>query len=81
MSSKENKRDFQTWIYLGGDEGVDDALYFHTENPGCDFPCWLDNIEWDVEIPHILIGILDLSKFHIGMLKKMYIHISFKKKD
>lgn len=67
--TKGNKRDFQTWIYLDGYDGVDDAIYFHTENPECDFPYLLDNIEWNIEIPPILKGLLDLSKFNIGMLK------------
>jgi hypothetical protein len=67
--TNENKRDFQTWIYLDGHDGVNDAIYFHTENPEYDFPYWLDNVEWNIEIPPILIGLLDLSKFNIGTLK------------
>lgn len=67
--TRENKRNFQTWIYLDGYEGGDDALYFHTENPESEFPYWLDNIEWNIEIPPILIGLLDLSNFNIGMIK------------
>lgn len=67
--TEENKRDFQTWINLDGRDGVDDALYFHTENPECDFPYLLDNVEWNIEVPSILVGLLDLSKFNIGVLK------------
>jgi len=63
------ERKFQTWIYLDGIDGVDDAIYFHTENPECDFPYWLDNIEWNIEIPRILIGLLDLSEFNIGVIR------------
>ena len=67
--TKGNKRDFQAWIYLDGYSGCNDALYFHTENPDKDFPYWLDNVEWNVEIPSILISLLDSSKFNIGRLK------------
>lgn len=67
--TRHNKRLFQTWIYLDGYGGYCDAIYFHTENPEGDFPYWLDNIEWNKKIPPILIGLLDLSKFDIGILK------------
>lgn len=67
--TRDNARDFQTWLYLDGEDGVNDALYFHTENPKGDFPYWLDNIEWNIEIPPILIGLLNLSMFNIGVLK------------
>lgn len=29
---------------------------FSTENPEHDFPYWLNNIDWNIEIPQILIG-------------------------
>jgi hypothetical protein len=64
-------RMFQTWIYLNGSDGYYDALYFHTENPECDFPFWLDNIEWNIEIPRILLGLLDLQKFNIGLIRNV----------
>ncbi|WP_139355774.1 hypothetical protein [Clostridium felsineum] len=64
-----SNREFQTWIYLDKHDGVDDALYFHTENPECDFPYRLENIEWNVEIPSILKDLLYLSNFNIGRLK------------
>jgi hypothetical protein len=66
--TRDNKRLFQTWIYLDGYEGTCDAIYFHTENPEDDFPYWLDIIKWNKKIPQILIGLLDLSKFDIGIL-------------
>lgn len=67
--TRRNKRDFQTWIYLDGGDGTNDALYIHTRNPEDDFPYCLDNIEWDTEIPPILIGLLDLSTFYIWKFK------------
>ncbi|SHJ97218.1 hypothetical protein SAMN02745163_02960 [Clostridium cavendishii DSM 21758] len=66
--ANETERDFQTWLYLDGHDGADDALYFHTENPKFDFPYYLDNIEWVIEVPSILIGLIDLATFNIGVL-------------
>ncbi|KGK84818.1 hypothetical protein [Clostridium sp. HMP27] len=68
MQAKENKRNFQTWIYLSGDDGIYDAIYFHTRNPYSEFPIRFENIDWDVEIPPILKDLIDLSRFKIGKL-------------
>jgi len=79
--TKGNKRDFQAWIYFDGCNGYDDAFYFHTENPDKDFPYWLDDIEWNVEIPSTLLSLVDTSKFNIGRLeiKNKYSYIIQKK--
>lgn len=71
LQTKGIKRDFQTWIYLDGYDGTCDAIYFHTENPEGDFPYWLDNVEWNVEIPSILLNLLDLSEFNIGIIRNV----------
>lgn len=67
--TESSERKFQTWIYLDGNDGSNDAVYFHTENPDGDFPYWLDKIEWEIESPKLLIGLLDLSEYRIGMLR------------
>ena len=69
IQTKGTKRKFQAWIYLDGCDGSDDAIYFHTDNPNGNFPYWLNNIELNIEMPQILIGLLDLSKFNISMIK------------
>ncbi|MEQ8154379.1 MAG: hypothetical protein ABRQ25_05785 [Clostridiaceae bacterium] len=69
LQTKGNIRNFQTWIYIDGDDGTCDAIYFHTENPEGDFPFWLDNIEWNIEIPPMLLDLLDLSKFNVGKIR------------
>lgn len=70
LQTKGNKRDFQTWIYLDGYDGTCDAIYLHTENPEGDFPYWSDNVEWNIKIPPILLGILDLSEFNVGVIRE-----------
>lgn len=65
----ESKRKFQTWLFIGGNKGWYDAIYFHTENPQSDFPYKLEIINWDAEIPYILTELLDLSKFSVGRIK------------
>ncbi|GAA0085293.1 hypothetical protein UT300007_17320 [Clostridium sp. CTA-7] len=67
--TKGVKREFQTWIFLDKNDGIDDAIYFNTKSPNEEFPYNLDNIEWNIEIPQILKGLLDLSKFTIGVVK------------
>ncbi|QAA33943.1 hypothetical protein [Clostridium manihotivorum] len=67
--TKESDRKFQTWIYLDGSNGYNDAIYFHTENPEIYFPYCLENVEWNKEIPKILIGLLNFSDYRIGVLK------------
>lgn len=69
LISEGTKREFQTWIYLDGYDGTCDAIYFHTENPEGDFPYCLDNIEWNIEIPPILLELVDLSKFNVGTVR------------
>ena len=50
-------------------DGVDDAIYFHTKSPNGEFPYNFDNIEWNIEVPQLLKGLLDLSKFTVGVVK------------
>lgn len=69
VETKDSKRDFQAWIYLDKNDGTNDAIYFHTDNPKGDFPYWLDNIKWNVEVPAMLRELLDLSKFNVGEIK------------
>lgn len=71
LQTKGSKRDFQTWIYLDGHDGTCDAIYYHTENPKGDFPYWVDNVEWNIEIPQILLEILEFSKFNIGVMRSV----------
>lgn len=69
LETKDSKRDFQTWIYLDKHDGTNDAIYFHTDNPEGNFPLVLDSIEWSVEVPTMLMELLDLSKFNVGEIK------------
>ena len=69
LETREGKKDFQTWIYIDGYDGANDAIYFHTENPEGNFPYCLDNIEWNTEIPRLLLELLDLSLFNVGVIK------------
>jgi len=61
-----SERDFQTWIFIDGKEGMYDALFFHTKNMHSDFPFSLDNINWNAEIPDYFATIIDLSKYSFG---------------
>ncbi|MEG2656921.1 MAG: hypothetical protein RSA29_14595 [Clostridium sp.] len=67
--STTSQRDFQTWIHLNGNEGHNDALYFHTKNPHNDFPIIFDNIEWNIKTSTLLEGLIDLSIFNLGRIK------------
>lgn len=69
FETKEVERDFQAWIYLDRYDGSNDAIYFHTDNPEGDFPLTLETIEWNAEIPTILLKSLDLSGFNVGAIK------------
>lgn len=46
-----------------------DAIYFHTENPHGNFPYYLDNIKWNIEIPSMLLDVVDLSELNVGVIK------------
>lgn len=69
FETKEVERDFQTWIYLDRYDGSNDAVYFHTDNPEGDFPLVFDKIEWNTEIPSMLLDLLDLSGFNVGRIR------------
>lgn len=65
--TKDSSKDFQSWIYFDGETGTNDAIYFHTENPNRnDFPIILREVEWDVELPDILCGIINENDFDIA---------------
>ncbi|MPM13549.1 hypothetical protein SDC9_59906 [bioreactor metagenome] len=69
LETKGSKRDFQTWIYLDKNDGTNDAIYFHTDNPEGNFPFVLDNVQWNIEVPTMLMELLDLSKFNVGIIR------------
>lgn len=69
LQTKDTKRDFQTWIYIDGHDGAYDAIYFHTENPQGNFPYYLDNIKWNIEIPSMLLDVVDLQELNVGVIK------------
>ena len=69
LQTKDTKRDFQAWIYIDGHDGAYDAIYFHTENPHGNFPYYLDNIKWNIEIPSMLLDVVDLSELNVGVIK------------
>lgn len=68
MITKHNDKKFQTWIFFDSKEGMYDAIYFHTENPNNEFPYKISNIQWNIELPNMFQGLLDLSKYSFGRI-------------
>ncbi len=58
---------FQAWIHVG-EEGRDDALFLHTQNPDADFPYKSDGVAWDAKLPDWLQGMIDPQLYRYGKM-------------
>lgn len=67
--TSNNKREFQTWILFDGNEGYNDAIYFHSKNPHTDFPIKFDKVIWCDKVPPVLETIINLAIFNVGKFK------------
>lgn len=61
------EKPFQTWIGKDGQDAGSDAVYIHSLNPNEDnFPLKIKNIDWEIELPLYLKGLIDKQEFDIG---------------
>lgn len=45
---------YQTWILINIEDGSQDAVYFHTQNPYIEFPVKFPEICWGIKIPELI---------------------------
>jgi hypothetical protein len=58
---------FQTWLIIDPTDSYKDSLYFHTPNPnGNNFPYDFSTINWEIEYPDLLFGIIESKKYMVG---------------
>lgn len=60
---------FQSWIYIDPGFGSCDAIYMQTKNPYSEYPTKILDIEWDIEIPELLKGLIITEEYVIGRTK------------
>ena len=72
--------DFQTWICIDPGFGSVDAIYIQTNNPHSEYPIQISEIEWDIEIPELLKGLINKEEYVIGSTKhkKSFYYYIFK---
>lgn len=62
MYARSYSHPYQTWIYINKEDGSQDAIYFHTQNPhNSQFPLRFSDIKWGIEIPEFLKDLIDLK--------------------
>lgn len=60
--------DFQSWISIDPGLGSCDAIYIQTKNPHSEYPIQISNIEWDINVPELLKGLIN-TEYVIGRTK------------
>jgi hypothetical protein len=60
--------DFQSWICIDPGLGSCDAIYVQTKNPHSEYPIQISDIEWDIEMPELLKGLIN-NEYVIGRTK------------
>lgn len=61
--------DFQCWISIDPGLGECDAIYIQTNNPHSEFPIKATNIEWNIDVPELMKGIVNINEYEIGRSK------------
>ena len=58
---------WQSFIVIEPNDSSQDAVYFHTPNPNSNnFPYEFEGVNWEIETPFILEGIINNDKYIIG---------------
>jgi hypothetical protein len=72
--------EFQCWICIDPGLGQCDAIYIQTKNPHSEFPIRIKDIEWDIEVPELLKGLINPEDYIIGrsMYENSYYYFFYK---
>jgi hypothetical protein len=73
IQTRGSSRNFQTYIFIDGEWGGYDAIFFHTKNPHSDFPMVFENIQFDIVIPAFINEIFDDTMYRVGKIDVDYI--------
>lgn len=66
-SSRQFPHPYQTWVYINKEDGSQDAIYFHTQNPhNTQFPMKFPEICWEIKTPELLKDLINLEIYDLG---------------
>ena len=67
------KNPYQCWVVIDMNDAGADAVYIHTENPNSTpYPNEFEDVNWDCELPKILINTLNRNKYYVGHFTSEY---------